>query len=314
MYLAAFFTIARLYRVIVLTLRPPSSFSSTSGGAASLVRRRPCHRRSPGPAPRVPDPHPADGARASASHIPLPPLSMVAGRAIATRSSAVIYILGAAMVLLPVFPADGDRAIPPHIPLPPLSMVPRRAVATVNSHEKTVMDGKKTIVIDHLRRGRCLWRWSGSSARKRARLEGISWRNVLEAEAGVAPCPLGEYEGGREGKPQKHGVRGTGAEGEGATNNATAHRDGHDVQPAAGSASKTERTRNWGSSGTCSTWRSSSPCSALGHRRRCARRLARGYRVRLPRRHALDPVRGTTAPQRASRWAWVRWRSFVLPV
>ncbi|KAJ6458435.1 hypothetical protein C8R45DRAFT_1031635 [Mycena sanguinolenta] len=51
-----------------------------------------------------------------------------------------------------------------------------------------------------------------------------------------------------------------------------------------------------GAEGTCSTWRSSS-FSALGHRRRCACRLAWRYRVRLPRRHALDPVWGTSAPQ-----------------
>ncbi|KAJ6503596.1 hypothetical protein C8R45DRAFT_569861 [Mycena sanguinolenta] len=42
-----------------------------------------------------------------------------------------------------------------------------------------------------------------------------------------------------------------------------------------------------GAQGTCSTWRSSSPFSALGHCRRCARRLAPGHPVQLPRRHAL---------------------------
>ncbi|KAJ6458724.1 hypothetical protein C8R45DRAFT_1183279 [Mycena sanguinolenta] len=84
-YLAAFFRAARLHRVIVLTLRGPS-WSSTSGGAASLVRRHLYPRRNAGPAPCASDRRGPLGARVPASHIPLPPLSMVPRQAVATAN------------------------------------------------------------------------------------------------------------------------------------------------------------------------------------------------------------------------------------
>ncbi|KAJ6458785.1 hypothetical protein C8R45DRAFT_1109903 [Mycena sanguinolenta] len=142
MYLAAFFTVARLHRAIVFALRPSSCFS-TSGEALPLIHHHLYPQHSPSPAPCASD-----------RRRPL-----------------------------------GAQTTPPHMSLSPLSLIPRQAVATVNAREKTVVDGKKTIVIrrrppearemlveavGELREEEGVW------------LEGISWRNTREAEAEVA--------------------------------------------------------------------------------------------------------------------------------
>ncbi|KAJ6458436.1 hypothetical protein C8R45DRAFT_1031640, partial [Mycena sanguinolenta] len=97
-YLAAFFTVARLCRVVVLTMRGPSCSSPTSGGASPARPRPP---------------------------MPLAQLWCAPDRC------------------RPL----GARVPPPHLPLPPLALIPRQAVVTANAHEKTVVDGQKTIVI-----------------------------------------------------------------------------------------------------------------------------------------------------------------------
>ncbi|KAJ6458746.1 hypothetical protein C8R45DRAFT_1221542 [Mycena sanguinolenta] len=95
-YLAAFSRVARLHRVIVLTLHPPSCSSPTFSGAAP--------------------------------------------------SSAVIYVLGASLVLLPVFQNLIRWMVLEcflHI------YICRRCRWSHNADEKTVVDAKKTTVIHH---------------------------------------------------------------------------------------------------------------------------------------------------------------------
>ncbi|KAJ6458772.1 hypothetical protein C8R45DRAFT_558177 [Mycena sanguinolenta] len=85
-YLAPF-----LRRVSTASSSSPCTHSSystcTSGGATQLVRRRPYPRRSPGPAPCAPNRRRPLVARVFPPHLPLPPLSMVPRRAVATAKA-----------------------------------------------------------------------------------------------------------------------------------------------------------------------------------------------------------------------------------